>query len=108
MKKEEVQSIAFQLISAAGEAYDCFYKALKSAKEQEYSQAEKFIDEGNEKLANAHRVQTDFLVAEARGDDIDYSVVMMHAQDSLMTTILYERIIVEQIDMYKRFQASQA
>lgn len=106
MKKEEVQSIAFQLISAAGEAYDCFYKALKAAKEQEYSKAEQFITEGDEKLANAHRVQTDFLVAEARGEDIDYSVVMMHAQDSLMTTILYERIIVEQIEMYKRFQAS--
>lgn len=106
MRKKQIQEIAFKLISASGEAYDFFYKALQAAKEKEYHKITELISQGDKKLAEAHKIQTEFLVAEARGEEIEYSVVMMHAQDSLMTTILYERIIIEQIELYKKIQNS--
>ncbi len=38
-----------------------------------------------------HQAQTSLLAKEAQGDDIAYSVTMMHGQEHLMTTNVPER-----------------
>ena len=39
---------------------------------------------------------------KAQGDDIAYSVTMMHGQDHLMTTILLKDLMKHLIELYKR------
>ncbi len=39
---------------------------------------------------------------EASGEDLDYSVTMMHGQDHLMTTILLKDLMHHLIELYKR------
>ena len=101
MEKDAIQQIAFQIISAAGVAFDYFYKSLEAARSGDFKEAEKMIASGDRELSKAHHSQTEFLSAEARGDDIEYSVIMAHAQDSLMTTILFERVVKEFIILYQ-------
>ena len=36
-----------------------------------------------------------------REKDIEYSIMLVHAQDHLMTTIMYERVAKEFITLYK-------
>ncbi|MDA5396059.1 PTS lactose transporter subunit IIA, partial [Staphylococcus aureus] len=38
----------------------------------------------------------------AQGDDIAYSVTMMHGQDHLMTTILLKDLMKHLLEFYKR------
>ncbi|MDK6812289.1 PTS lactose transporter subunit IIA, partial [Lactobacillus jensenii] len=42
------------------------------------------------------------LAKEAQGEDIAYSVTMMHGQDHLMTTILLKDVMSHLIELYKR------
>lgn len=60
------------------------------------------IEEAEQCTADAHRAQTSLLQKEAQGDDIAYSVTMMHGQDHLMTTILLKDLMKHLIQLYKR------
>ena len=101
MNKEEIQNISFQLISYAGDACSCFMQAVTKAKEGKCEEADELLSSGNEQLVKAHKAQTDLLVTEAQGNDLEFSVLLIHAQDHLMTTIMYERIAKEFISLYK-------
>ncbi|WP_226343543.1 PTS lactose/cellobiose transporter subunit IIA, partial [Streptococcus pneumoniae] len=46
--------------------------------------------------------QTSLLTKEASGEDLAYSVTMMHGQDHLMTTILLKDLMHHLIELYKR------
>ena len=101
MKKYAIKKIAFQLISSAGMACDYFYQALEAARNRDFAKTEALLEAGDKELTQAHMSQSEFLAAEARGDEIEYSVIMAHAQDSLMTTVLFERVVKEFILLYK-------
>ncbi len=101
MSKEEVQSISFQLISYAGDAFSCFFQAVEKAREGKPEEADRLIREGDAQLTKAHQSQTELLAAEAGGEDLAYSVILVHAQDHLMMTIMYERVAKEFITLYR-------
>ena len=42
------------------------------------------------------------LEIEARGEKVDTNVILIHAQDHLMTTILYERIAKQMMRIMER------
>lgn len=101
MDREKAQELAFGIIGFAGEAFSCFMKAVESARKGSQEEAAKLIAEGEKQLSLAHNSQTELLVSEARGENIEYSIMLVHAQDHLMTTIMYERIAKEFIILYK-------
>ena len=53
-------------------------------------------------IAEAHHAQTSLLTKEASGEDLAYSVTMMHGQDHLMTTVLLKDLMHHLIELYKR------
>ena len=101
MNREEAQMVAFQLISCAGDAFSSFFKAVEKARNGEFDEADELIKKGESELTNAHNAQTELLSKEAQGKDIEYSIMLVHAQDHLMTTIMYERVAKEFITLYK-------
>lgn len=101
MNKEEIQAISFEIIGYAGDAFSYFFQAVDKARDGKIKEAEELVKVGEEQMVQAHRVQTNLLTAEAGGKDLAYSIIMVHAQDHLMTTIMYERIAKEFISLYK-------
>ena len=101
MNREEAQMVAFQLISYAGDAFSYFFKAVEKARNGEFDEADELIKKGESELTNAHNAQTELLAKEAQGKDIEYSIMLVHAQDHLMTTIMYERVAKEFITLYR-------
>ena len=93
MNREEAQMVAFQLISYAGDAFSSFLKAVEKARNGEFDEADELIKKGESELTNAHNAQTELLAKEAQGKDIEYSIMLVHAQDHLMTTIMYENVL---------------
>ena len=59
------------------------------------------MKEGEQFLHKAHNAKRDLLSAEANNEEIAISVILIHAQDHLMNTILFERIAKEFIYLYK-------
>ena len=73
----------------------------------EFEQAEKLVKKQNICIADAHRAQTDLLTKEAAGEDLAYSVTMMHGRDHLMTTLLSKDLMKHFIELYKRRQQDE-
>lgn len=78
------------------------FRSINSSSSWRFCKADALIEEGNNCIAEAHRAQTSLLAKEAQGDDIAYSVTMMHGQDHLMTTILLKDLMKHLLEFYKR------
>lgn len=104
MEKTEIQAISFQLVAHVGEASGHFTDALGFARKGDFEAADDSIAQGDAALVEAHKTQTDLLQGEVRGDETEFSLLLVHAQDHLMTTILYERVVKELIEVYKELR----
>lgn len=95
------EMIAFGLIAQAGDARSKAYEALASAKKGNFEQAEELIAQTEASVLEAHHIQTSLLAKEANGDHTEVNVMLVHAQDHLMTAILAKELIAEMIEMYQ-------
>ncbi len=102
MNKEEVALLGFEIVAYAGDARSKLLEALNAAQAGDFDKADKLIEKANECIVDAHKAQTELLAEEAKGNDIAYSVTMMHGQDHLMTTLLLKDLMKHLIDLYKR------
>lgn len=102
MSKEEIQNISFKIIGFAGDAYSSFNEAIENARKFNFDESERLIKCGQEQLICAHKSQTELLVSEANNEEIPFSIIMVHAQDHLMNAVMYERIALEFIELYKQ------
>lgn len=87
MAMEEVSSICMELISDAGEGRALVYEALDATNKADYALALIRLDEAQEMLAEAHRIQFEQLMApQNNGMEIPFSLLLLHAMDLLMVT----------------------
>lgn len=104
MNKEELQMMSFGLVAHTGEATNHFYQAIEAARAGNFVTAEDELKQGNQAIVEAHETQTGLLRDEVAGKGVEFSLLLVHAQDHLMTTILFERVARELVDVYRRVQ----
>lgn len=102
MNRKDVTLLGFEIVAYAGDARSKLLEALKCAENGEFDKADQLVEEANECIVQVHKAQTSLLQKEALGDDIAYSVTMMHGQDHLMTTLVLKDIMHHLIELYKR------
>lgn len=97
----DIEMIAMELVGNAGEARSLAFEALSEAKKNNFEKAEKLLEKSREASLKAHHTQTDLICSEADGNKIEIGLLMVHAQDHLMTSILARELITEIIEIYK-------
>ena len=97
MTEETIQEMSFEIIGYVGNAFSYFYEAVEEMMEENKERAKELYNLGKKELTQAHKVQTDLLISEANGEKVNTNVILIHAQDHLMTTIMYERIAKQMI-----------
>lgn len=102
MTKNEMEMTTIEIVAYAGDARTRYIQALNAANNKEYDKAKELILEGNELVAEAHKVQTKMLQMEASGENVEVGFLTVHAQDHLMTVVLLRDIINNFIELYKR------
>lgn len=102
MNRDEITLIGFEIVSYAGEARSKLLDALKAAQNGDYDKAEQLVGSADSSIIEAHHAQTSLLQKEASGDDLAFSVTLMHGQDHLMTTLLLKDMMKHIIELYKR------
>lgn len=102
MNREEVTLLGFEIVAYAGDARSKLLEALNLAQAGDYARAESLVEEANTCIVEAHHAQTSLLQKEASGDDVAFSVTLMHGQDHLMTTLLLKDLMKHMIELYKR------
>ncbi|HGA1107725.1 TPA: PTS lactose/cellobiose transporter subunit IIA [Streptococcus agalactiae] len=102
MNREEITLLGFEIVSYAGEARSKLLDALKVAQNGDFEKAEELVESANSSIVEAHHAQTSLLQKEAAGEDLAFSVTLMHGQDHLMTTLLLKDMMKHMIELYKR------
>ncbi|MEG1461825.1 MAG: PTS lactose/cellobiose transporter subunit IIA [Anaerorhabdus sp.] len=94
--------VEFALIAKAGEARSYAFEALELAKLKEYDNAAELLKKAENLLLEAHQIQFKLLSKEAKGEGKqEVGILLVHAQDHLMTAILAKELIAENIQLRK-------
>lgn len=103
MAEENMDMIAFSIISNVGAAKSLVMEAFYAAKEGAFDLAEEKIKESKQFFIEGHKQHVSLIQKEATGEKLDFSLMLMHAEDQLMNTETIAELITEMIEMYKRF-----
>ncbi len=99
---EEMITACFQLITYVGTARSCFINAIQCAKEGKFDEAADMIKQGDEAFTQGHNGHADLLAKEASGELSETGLILIHAEDQLMSAEGFRIIAEEFIDVYKR------
>ncbi len=98
----DIETIAMELVGNAGEARSLAFEALAQAKNKNFEKAKELLEESKQASLKAHHIQTDLICQEADGNKVEIGLLMVHAQDHLMTSILARELITEIIALYEK------
>mgnify|MGYP000124378788 CR=1 FL=1 len=111
---EKFELSCFQIITYVGTARTHFINAIHCAKEGKYDEAAELIKQGDEAFSlghnvhadllamDAHEVHTSLIQKEASGEKTEFSLILMHAEDQLMSAEAFRILADEFITLYKR------
>ncbi len=89
MEKEkkdiDINSVAMQVILHAGDGRSKVDEALDAMAKADFDLAEKLLEEAEKEIVRAHVAQTEAIQAQVSGENIEYSLLFTHAQDTVMT-----------------------
>lgn len=91
----------FEIISHGGNARAYAYDAIKAAQEGKFEEADKLLEQAQSELNIAHNTQTKLIQAEINGQKLEMNLLMVHAQDHLMTAISEKNLIEHMVKLYK-------
>ncbi|MCO7127885.1 PTS lactose/cellobiose transporter subunit IIA [Sporolactobacillus shoreicorticis] len=100
--KEEISMAGFEIVAYSGDAKSALLKALENARKGQFGEARKLVEEARKSVNDAHQAQTKILSQEAGGQDMEVTFIMVHGQDSLMTTMMLMEEAKFFIDSYER------
>lgn len=102
MSSEELQVVAFEIILHSGDARTIIHEAFASMRNGAFEASENQLEKANEKILEAHKSQTQLLKEYAGGKKIDMEIIMVHAQDHLMTTMTLLEVAKEMSYLYQQ------
>ncbi|MBQ1867930.1 MULTISPECIES: PTS lactose/cellobiose transporter subunit IIA [Selenomonas] len=102
---EGLELTAFQIISSVGSARSCYIEAIQEAKQGNFDKAESLIAEGDDMFVEGHDAHANLLTKEAQdGPGSTLSLLILHAEDQLMSAEGFKTIALEFMDAYKRIE----
>lgn len=84
--ENNINQVAMQVIMAACTGRDKVDEALECMTEHNFEKADQLLREADQYLLEAHVAQTQMIQSQAAGEDMEYSLLFIHAQDTLMTS----------------------
>ncbi|KMY50920.1 PTS lactose/cellobiose transporter subunit IIA [Peribacillus loiseleuriae] len=97
----------FEIIAHGGNARGLAYEALTAAEDFDFDKAEELIKQAADELTLAHNTQTKLIQNELNGVPNEKSLLMIHAQDHLMTAISEQKLIEHMIRIVKKLAPKQ-
>lgn len=98
---EGLELLCFKLISDAGSARSSYIEAIREAKKGNFEKANELIKEGSKYYLAAHDSHNDMIKRDLNDESTDISILVMHAEDQLMSAEMFQILAKEFIDMYR-------
>ena len=101
--ENDLEEVVMGLIINSGQARSLAYAALKQAKQGDFA-AKAMMEQSRQALSEAHRVQTQLIESDEGEGKMKVSLVLVHAQDHLMTSMLARELVAELIELHEKVQ----
>lgn len=101
---QDLEEVVMGLIINSGQARSLAYAALKKAKEGDFEQAKALMSQSRLSLNEAHLVQTKLIEGDQGEGKTKVSLILVHAQDHLMTSMLARELIAELIEVHEKIK----
>lgn len=101
----DMESICFEIITCVGSAKSCFVESIGLAKQGAFDEARAKITEGDGYFTEGHHAHADLIAQEADGQAVPLSMILMHAEDQLMSAETARIYALEFIELYERLKA---
>ena len=93
---QEMELVCFKIISAVGSARSAFMEAIAETK----------LD-GEAQRVKGHEIHFELLQRDSSGDGPEFSLLLLHAEDQLMSAELLKITAEELLAVYKRLPQAE-
>ncbi|MDM5309646.1 PTS lactose/cellobiose transporter subunit IIA [Peribacillus frigoritolerans] len=94
----------YHLILHSGNARSCAMEAIALQKQGKSSDAQDKLKEAEHEFVAAHKIQTALIQQEVNGEKFDIPMLLIHAQDHLMTSMTTKDLAIEIVELHKKTQ----
>lgn len=105
---EGMELQCFQIISAVGMARSSYIEAIQAAKKGNFDEAQRMIAEGEQSFIQGHSAHAEMIQQEASGNKVEPCLLLIHAEDQLMSAEAFKIIAEEMIQSYQRIVSLEA
>jgi len=98
----ELEQAVMEIIINAGQSRSLCFEALQAARSGNITQAKSLLLEADTYSRQAHQMQTKLIEQDAGEARQPMTLIMVHAQDHLMTSLLARELSEEIIHLYQR------
>ena len=100
----ELELVAFEIISNVGMGKSLAMEAIREGRQGNYELAEQKLEEAKQFLLQGHHAHAGLIQKEAAGEKLEFSLIIMHAEDQLISAETIKDIAIELIEMSKTFK----
>lgn len=101
---EQFDMLCFQVITFVGTARTHFINAIQSAKAGKFEEAQNLLKEGDSAFSQGHNGHADLLTMDANGELSGGLMLLMHAEDQLMSAENFRILAQEFIELYQKLE----
>ena len=96
---EGIELTCFKIIAAVGSARSCYIEAMRLARDGKIEEAKAKIAEGENEFVEAHKAHGELITEEANGNKTEVCLLLLHAEDQLMSAETIKIIAEENIEL---------
>jgi len=100
-ENKDINSIAMSVILNAGDGRVKIDQALEKMAIFEFDKAEVLLAEAEKYIVKAHNAQTEVIQSQVSGEDMEYSLLFIHSQDTVMTITTELRMAQKMLPIFK-------
>lgn len=100
-----LELVCFQIISAVGMAKSSYIEAIQEAKKGNFEKARVCIQEGETSFIQGHNAHGELIQQEAGGKEVNPNLLLLHAEDQLISAETIKILANELIENYERLIA---
>jgi PTS system cellobiose-specific IIA component len=105
---EKLIEQSMELILCAGNGKSVAIDAIRNLlKDGDVEKAKEMVKEAGKEIGKAHEIQTSLLQNEMNGQNVEKSILLIHAQDHFMNALTIRDMSSLMIEMYEKLQKAE-
>lgn len=96
------EQINFMMILHSGNARSKVIQSLREYREGNVEEADHLLVQAEDDLKVAHEIHFKMVQQEASGEKVEFALLLMHAEDHLMSTLIMKELVKEMLELFKQ------